>query len=915
MKQPSTDTRVTAYAFGEMSAQESAAFEKELSQSEELRAELAEVREAISALENEFRSESHHVTEQQRVVIQNAFQVATPPTPPPLNEPIQSEWSRDRAYRRALTVAILTTCALLLMSFVLPYLRENNQQSVASNPALGRSADGESQVRDLVDQFNRAIDERRLDDAKAIAQQFESQFSDHPIARTLAHLSEQARVGSNQSIQPELGASGQSSASVSGDVAAEMSESAVGDRTQDPLSRSRGGYELNALDSSVTPPGSAGDSSETTMESGIADPLGDVSLQASSEESRETKPGSSNSVAQSSSLTRRKRRRANQSMSEMLGGMGMGMEGSEVDPTASGGMGMGGMGMGGGGMGMGIGVSEMEAGEIDEMGMGGMGMGGMGGMGVADSGGMGVGVMNEDAEADAFGMEAMMGMGAPSGEMVSSGESKKREILALGLQREGRDRFSGDRFSAVTDNPFFSVSQAPLSTFSVDVDTASYAKVRGLLNHRVIPNPDAVRIEELVNYFDYDYAEPSGEHPFSASLQVVECPWNSDHQLARVGIQGKRVGQERPFSNLVFLLDVSGSMDEPDKLPLVIEGMKMLTTQLTENDRLAIVVYAGAAGVVLDSTRGDKTDEIFAALDRLRAGGGTNGGEGIQLAYQIARDNFVVGGTNRVILCSDGDFNLGVTGTEEVVQLAKEQAQSNIFLTILGFGHGNHNDQMMEQVSNQANGNYAFIDGSTEARKVLVEELSGTLVTIAKDVKIQVEFNPTKIAGYRLVGYENRVMAAADFENDKKDAGEIGAGHRVTALYELIPKSSDPDDAPQKETIDLRYQVPARPSERADSDELLILKLRYKQPDGERGTTVEFPVLDQGMSFRQADRDLKLAAAVAGFGMLLRNSPHRGDLTMSAVEEMARESARGDDYGYRTEFVKLVQKARQLRGD
>lgn len=477
---------------------------------------------------------------------------------------------------------------------------------------------------------------------------------------------------------------------------------------------------------------------------------------------------------------------------------------------------------------------------------------------------------------------------------------------------------AGDRHEPIEDNPFLEPINAPLSTFSVDVDTAAYAKVRMyLMQQGAMPRPAAVRIEELVNYFRYDYAPPTDEHPFAATMDIAECPWNPEHRLARIGIKGKIIEKERPSSNLVFLLDVSGSMNQPNKLPLVIDGMKMLTDQLTENDSVAIVVYAGAAGLVLDSTNGDEKQTIVGALERLKAGGSTNGGQGIQLAYQIARDHFITGGTNRVILCSDGDFNVGVTGTDQLVDIAKENARGNIYLSVLGFGMGNHNDAMMEKISNDGNGNYAFIDSKSEARKVLVEEMGGTLVTIAKDVKIQVEFNPLKISAYRLIGYENRILAAQDFNDDTKDAGEIGAGHTVTALYELVPADGE-SELSLPSVDDLRYQKKSKPSKEARSNETLTLKLRYKAPDSEpdaESTLIQFPVSDSGKGFSDADTDFQFAASVAAFGMLLRNSPHKGDATFAAVEEIATGGAENDSSGYRAEFIEMVRKAASLRSE
>jgi len=475
--------------------------------------------------------------------------------------------------------------------------------------------------------------------------------------------------------------------------------------------------------------------------------------------------------------------------------------------------------------------------------------------------------------------------------------------------------WAGDRYSPIVENPFQEVKNAPLSTFSIDVDTASYSKVRMyLMQQGVLPRPDAVRIEELVNYFTYEYDPPTDDRPFAAHLEVAECPWTPAHRLVRVGIKGKEIDRDqRPSSNLVFLLDVSGSMNQPNKLPLVKQGMKMLVDQLNENDSVAIVVYAAATGLVLEPTTGDHKQVILDALDRLHAGGSTNGGAGIQLAYQTALDHFIRGGVNRVILCTDGDFNVGVTGTDELVRMAEQNAKTGVFLSVLGFGMGNHNDAMLEQISGKGNGNYAFIDTEPEARKVLVEQMAGTLVTIAKDVKIQVEFNPQQVSAYRLIGYENRILAAQDFNDDKKDAGEIGAGHTVTALYEIVPAGTASDVRPPP-VDDLRYQTQGAANEAAQSGELLTLKIRYKQPDGDTSTKLEFPARDEGRRFGQASQDFRFAAAVASFGMLLRDSQYKGNATYAGVLETATEAASGDTTGYREEFLKMVARARELTG-
>ena len=469
----------------------------------------------------------------------------------------------------------------------------------------------------------------------------------------------------------------------------------------------------------------------------------------------------------------------------------------------------------------------------------------------------------------------------------------------------------GDRFDRIYENRFLAVTDKPLSTFSIDVDTASYSKVRMFLQQNRLPRPDAVRIEELVNYFTYRYEAPTDDHPFASRVEITQCPWTPNHRLARIGIKGREIEQaNRPSSNLVFLLDVSGSMESRNKLPLLRRGMKMLVDQLGENDRVAIVVYAGAAGLVLDSTTADQKGVILGALDRLQAGGSTNGGAGIQLAYQVALDHFIKGGVNRVILCTDGDFNVGATGTGSLVRMAEDNAKSGTFLTVLGFGMGNHNDSMMEQISNKGNGNYAFIDTENEARKVLVEQISSTLVTIAKDVKIQVEFNPKEVAAYRLIGYENRILAAEDFNDDTKDAGEIGAGHTVTALYEIIPMGVSSKALGKIDK--LKYQKPTKPSGAANNGELLTVKIRYKQPDGDTSKLLEFPIKDTGKRFGQADQDFRFAAAVAQFGMLLRDSEHKGDSNYAAVLEIATEAAAGDKSGYRQEFLELVKLASQL---
>jgi Ca-activated chloride channel family protein len=476
----------------------------------------------------------------------------------------------------------------------------------------------------------------------------------------------------------------------------------------------------------------------------------------------------------------------------------------------------------------------------------------------------------------------------------------------------------GDKFAYVEENDFLAVRDTPLSTFSIDVDTASYAKTRAfLLEHHRLPPPDAVRIEELINYFEYAYPGPTDEHPFAVHLETAECPWQPQHRLVRVGIQGKRLDRERPVSNLVFLIDVSGSMAQPNKLPLVQRSLSLLVRQLGENDKVSIVVYAGAAGLVLPPTSGVDQATVLAAIENLRAGGSTNGGQGIHLAYATARQQFVKHGTNRVLLCTDGDFNVGTTSTGDLVRLASEQAKEGIYLSILGFGFGNHNDALLEELSNKANGNYAFLDSDAEARKVLVEQMQGTLVTIAKDVKIQVEFNPSTVAAYRLVGYENRRLADRDFNDDTKDAGDIGAGHSVTALYELVPAGALSAVA-QAGVDPLKYQKTEDRGQRTEhsaTGELLTLKLRYQPPAGGKSTLMTFPLADSGARFGSASGDLQFAAAVASFGMILRNSKYKGNLSYAAVLETAASSRGDDKHGLRGEFLELVKAAQRLSGE
>ncbi len=468
-------------------------------------------------------------------------------------------------------------------------------------------------------------------------------------------------------------------------------------------------------------------------------------------------------------------------------------------------------------------------------------------------------------------------------------------------------------FDRIEENSFVRAIDEPLSTFSIDVDTASYANVRRyLVQMNQLPPPDAVRVEEMLNYFSYQDAPPSpgSREPFAIYLEVARCPWSGDHRLARIGIAGKPIHQnERPSSNIVFLIDVSGSMADYNKLPLVKWALQRLVEQLDGKDQVAIVVYAGASGLYLPSTRcdGDRKAEIFSKIDQLHAEGSTNAGAGLQLAYEIAAKNFKPDGINRVILATDGDFNVGVTQRDELTRLIEAKAKSKVFLSVLGFGMGNLKDGTLETLADKGNGNYAYIDSAEEAYRVLVRQMGSTLMTIAKDVKVQVDFNPAKIAAYRLIGYENRVMANQDFANDAKDAGEIGAGHHVTALYELVPAGKNMTIANVEAS---KFIKPAQV--KGDSPECLAVRLRFKHPEGDKSTLIERGVVDRGLDYSQASLDFKFASAVAGFGMNLRNSPSRNNLSYAAVIELATPALAYDPHGYRKEFVELVGRAKQI---
>ena len=466
-----------------------------------------------------------------------------------------------------------------------------------------------------------------------------------------------------------------------------------------------------------------------------------------------------------------------------------------------------------------------------------------------------------------------------------------------------------EAYNAISDNRFLKATANPLSTFSIDVDAASYSNIRRYVTNKQLPPIDAVRIEEMVNYFNYSYPQPTGNDPVSINTEIGAAPWNADHRLVKIGLKGKVVStDDLPAANLVFLIDVSGSMASENRLPLLISSFKLLVDQLREQDKIAIVVYAGSSGLALPSTRGNQKQKIKEALSNLHAGGSTAGGEGIKLAYKVAEENFIKNGINRVILATDGDFNVGASSDAEMQRLIEEKRKSGVFLTALGYGMGNYKDSKLETLADKGNGNYAYIDNIQEAKKVLVKEFGGTLFTVAKDVKLQIEFNPAKVQAYRLIGYENRILAKEDFNNDQKDAGELGAGQTVTALYEVIPVGVESDFI--DDVDDLKYQKPAK--KQVVSDDLLTIKLRYKNPDGDESKLLTKAVSDTNVSWKSCSDDYRFATAVAAYGMVLRNSEFKQGTNYRDVIKWTESAIGEDQLGYRKEFLQIVKSSKVL---
>ena len=477
---------------------------------------------------------------------------------------------------------------------------------------------------------------------------------------------------------------------------------------------------------------------------------------------------------------------------------------------------------------------------------------------------------------------------------------------------------AGEAYEGYRENDFANPKDQPLSTFSIDVDTASYTNMRRFVKDGALPPKEAIRIEEFINYFEYSYPGPVNEGPFAVSVETASCPWNAEHQIARVGLKGREIdNKDRPASNLVFLIDVSGSMSDENKLPLIQKGLLLLVPQLRETDHVAIVTYAGEAGVALDSTPCTKANQrvIMEVINALSAGGSTQGSAGLSQAYGIARANFISKGTNRVILASDGDFNVGITNRDALVQMIEKEAKSDVFLSVLGFGMGNIKDATLEQLADKGNGQYAYVDTLSEAHRIFLQQMSASLVTIAKDVKIQIEFNPAVVGAYRLVGYENRMMKAEEFNDDSKDAGEIGAGHTVTALYEIVPVGGR---IPGPNVDELRYQQnpkPApKPQEKATDGEMMNVKIRYKAPRSDESALLTFPVGKGFVPFNKASEDMRFATAVAAFGQILRDSKYKGNITLNDIEEIALSSRGEDEYGHRVEFVNIVRGVKANHG-
>ena len=494
-------------------------------------------------------------------------------------------------------------------------------------------------------------------------------------------------------------------------------------------------------------------------------------------------------------------------------------------------------------------------------------------------------------------------MNASEASYVDSASVTADEAIITELPESIPFEENSESYAELEENQFESPKNNPLSTFSIDVDNASYTNIRRFINNGQKVPKDAVRVEEMMNFFKYTYPQPTDNHPFSINTEYSESPWNSKHKLLKIGLQGKNIPMTNlPKSNLVFLVDVSGSMSDDNKLPLLKESMKILVKELRKEDKVSIVVYAGSAGLVLEPTSGDEKETIMDAFDDLQAGGSTAGGEGIELAYKLAQQNFIKEGNNRVIIATDGDFNVGASSDDEMIDLIEEKRKSGVFLTVLGFGMGNYKDSKMEILADKGNGNYAYIDNIQEANRFLGKEFKGSMFAIAKDVKIQIEFNPKHVQAYRLIGYENRKLKSEDFKNDAIDAGELGSGHTVTALYEIIPVGVESNFTPS----DLKY-TKVKNGEATYEEELATVKFRYKKPDGEKSIEMIQTIQNQSVALVNSSKDFKFSSAVAWFGLKLRDSKLIANASTSEIKNLAKSGLASDDEGYKSEFLRLVE--------
>lgn len=492
------------------------------------------------------------------------------------------------------------------------------------------------------------------------------------------------------------------------------------------------------------------------------------------------------------------------------------------------------------------------------------------------------------------------------------GKYEKKQEFTDESKLKTEENHDDEEYASLIENPFELTKSQPVSTFSIDVDNASYSNIRRMINEGQTVDKNAVRIEEMVNYFKYDYPQPQNNQPFSIITEYSDSPWNPQHKLLKIGLQGKNVSMNNlPPSNIVFLVDTSGSMAEENKLPLLKESLKVLLNQLRPQDKVGVVAYAGSAGVVLSSTSASEKARILEAFEKLEAGGSMSGGEGIELAYKLAKENFIKGGNNRVVLATDGDFNVGTSSVANLETLIEEKRKTGIFLTCLGYGMGNYKDDKMETLADKGNGNYAYIDNLQEANKFLGKEFAGSIYTIAKDVKVQIEFNPKYVKSYRLIGYENRKLRNEDFENDRIDAGELGSGHTVTALYEIIPDNVNSEFLPKEQK--LKYSKTAEPNKTASGEELATIKFRYKKPDGDKSTEISQIVKNSGSGISSASSDFKFATSLAWFGLVLRDSKLITNKNLNAIESLAKQGKSRDDDSYRSEFMRLVQSYKNIQ--